>query len=75
MASRPTRLRYGIRHNDMLSKCESHKRCFPTKATALDGAERLMEKGFVKPGCHITPYLCRDCHYWHVWNRPIVQVP
>lgn len=71
MASSPTRL-----HVDPLTArlCESLKACHRTKAEALDVAEKMMERGQVKPGCHITPYLCRDCGHWHVRNRVIVRV-
>ena len=51
----------------------SQKACYPTKLIALDAAEVMMEKGWVHPGCHITPYRCPDCGQWHVGNRQIVR--
>jgi hypothetical protein len=68
MASSPTRLRV----HDHDHRCESRKACFPTKNDALDMAEVLMERGRVYPGCHITPYQCDACGWWHVGNRVIV---
>jgi hypothetical protein len=73
MASTATRLRVPW-ERARTHKCESRKFGYPTKAAALDGAELLMEKGRVDPGCHITPYLCDDCGDWHVYNRRIVDV-
>ena len=74
MASYPTRRRtLGAR--DYFRKCESQKVGYATYAQALDGAERLMEKGHVRPGCHITPYECKLCREWHVGNRQIVHFP
>ena len=72
MASRPTRLKVNL---DMIRACESQKVAFPTYASAFDAAERLMQLGHVKPGCHITPYVCQDCGHWHVRNRVIVPLP
>ena len=73
MASSPTRKRIvPERERNYLSKCSSLKTGFPTKREALDHAEDLMELGRVKPGCHLTPYLCDECHDWHVYNRTIV---
>ena len=72
MASRPTRLRVPL--DRWYRRCPSQKVCFDTKAQALDAAERLMEKGEVNPGCHMTPYLCDECQRWHVANRRIVCV-
>lgn len=56
-------------------RCESRKVSYPNKAAALDASERLMEQGRVEPGCHITPYECRECGDWHVYNRRIVPNP
>lgn len=69
MASHPTRL-----HVREFHKCESEKVGYQTKAEALDGAERMMEAGLVRPGCHITPYPCTRCGEWHVANRIIVPI-
>lgn len=71
MASNPTRLRFALQHQD-LPRCGSAKLGYTTKARALDVAEQMMFEGRVHPGCHITPYLCGDCHEWHVWNRQVV---
>lgn len=73
MSSSPTRLAVNI-NSAKHRMCESQKYCFGTKDDALDGAERLMELDKVKPGCHITPYLCDDCGNWHVFNRVIVPM-
>lgn len=71
MASTATRLRFDLRHFS-ISKCESRKVSYPSKSAAHDAAERLMDEGRVKRGCHLTPYLCADCHSWHIANRRIV---
>ena len=73
MASRSTRLALPV--GDRLHRCASQKACYPTKAIALDAAEAMMEKGWVSPGCHITPYGCPDCEQWHVFNRQIAIDP
>jgi hypothetical protein len=70
MASKPTRLHVNVAKHDQL-RCVSLKIGYTTKAAALDVAEAMMREGAVNTGCHITPYLCGDCHEWHVWNRPI----
>lgn len=70
MATSPTR-KHLTRVNK--HKCASQKTCYPTKADALDGAEAMMDKGMVWPGCHITPYECEECGLWHVWNKVIVR--
>lgn len=70
MASSQTRLR--VRR--VSRRCESGKVSFATHDEALDGAEHMMERGWVKPGCHITPYQCDRCNEWHVGNRVIVWV-
>ena len=70
MASSPTRRRMRYVHR----RCESHKVSYPTYEAALDAAERMMGKGLVEPGCHITPYECDRCGHWHVGNRVIVPV-
>lgn len=68
------------RHNKVVLGTQAARRCttfkagYPTYAAALDGAERLMEMGHVKPGCHITPYRCDRCPEWHLYNRVIVHV-
>lgn len=72
MASRQTRHRVDLQ--TFTRTCETHKVAYATKAEALDGAERLMQMGHVLPGCHITPYVCRSCGRWHVYNRQIVFV-
>ena len=71
MASRPTRHTVDLRGLDMV-KCDSMKVGFPTYDAALTAAERLMELGRVKPGCHITPYECDRCGEWHVYNRIVI---
>jgi hypothetical protein len=55
-------------------RCESQKYSFDTREAALDGAERQMDRGAVRPGCHITPYLCGDCGKFHLTNRIIVVI-
>ena len=72
MATTPTRRHLSARFSR--SHCESRKASYADKAAALDAAERLMDAGRVRPGCHITPYLCPVCHTWHVYNRTIVFV-
>jgi hypothetical protein len=74
MASRRTRLKIRNLEKGNVSRCPTLKMCFKSKADAFDEAERMMEQGRVKPGCHITPYLCVDCHWWHVANRSIIHV-
>lgn len=71
MASRPTR-----QHLDPLAvrRCESQKVGYRTHGEALTAAEWMMAHDFVKPGCHITPYVCQRCGQWHVGNRVIVPV-
>lgn len=69
MASYATRQRVTLDHAQS-HKCESRKIGYPTKAAALDGAERLMHQGRVSPGCHLTPYICQ-CGSWHIYNRRI----
>lgn len=58
---------------EYLSHCTSLKIGYATRSQAFDAAELLMQEGRVNPGCHITPYECRDCGQWHVFNRPIVN--
>lgn len=71
MASTPTRShRNGLR--DHFRKCETFKVGYASYEEALTAAERQMERGFVRPGCHITPYECPRCGEWHVANRIIV---
>lgn len=74
MASSPTRLSLDVEHRFRICT-GTGKLCAPTKAHALDVAEAMMERGDVKPGCHITPYPCEVCGEWHVCNRVIVVVP
>jgi hypothetical protein len=71
MASSPTRGRFDVikRH---FSRCSSQKVGYSSKVEALDVAEIMMERGSVRQGCHITPYHCRECHEWHLYNRRIV---
>ena len=70
MASSPTRKH--VRKIDV--RCETQKICHETKEAALDVAEMMMLQDKVEPGCHITPYECADCGFWHVANRRIVPV-
>lgn len=72
MASSATRQRLDVTR---CRKCLSFKIGYRTRDEALDVAERMMEQGFVKPGCHITPYHCSLCDEWHVANRQIVFTP
>lgn len=70
MASSPTR-----QHLDLVRvtrRCESQKVCFLDYAEAHTAAERLMDLGKVLPGCHISPYECDRCSYWHVANKKVV---
>jgi len=71
MASTPTRQRVRLIAGGF-RKCESEKIGYATKEEALRAAERMMDAGKVKPGCHITPYPCDRCSEWHVSNRRIV---
>ena len=72
MASSPSRLRIDVNRQLGMHRCESRKVCHATKADAFDMAESMMQRGEVDRGCHITPYQCKDCGYWHVYNRRIV---
>lgn len=74
MASKPTRLHLDVTHQHLM-RCVAMKRGYVTRAQALDVAEAQMDEGRVKPGCHITPYLCEHCGEWHLCNRVIVPVP
>ncbi len=58
---------------EYFSRCSSQKIGYRDKSEALDAAETMMEAGRVNPGCHITPYLCKECRQYHVWNRPITR--
>lgn len=58
-----------------LRRCVSFKIGYATKDDALTAAERMMDEGKVRPGCHITPYFCPLCHEWHVANRQIIVPP
>lgn len=72
VASRPSRQR--VTHLDRLSHgCSSRKICHPDWRAAFDAAELGMQRGHVHPGCHLTPFRCRECGYWHVGNRQIVE--
>lgn len=53
-------------------RCVSQKVCHPTKAAALEASELQMEQGRVTPGCHLMPYRCGQCQYWHLGNKRIV---
>lgn len=70
MASSPSRLHVDPRRIQV--KCVTQKHGYATREEALDGCERSMEAGKVKPGCHLTPYLCDECGEWHSYNRIIV---
>lgn len=74
MASYPTRCRVRTT-DDGYRKCESQKRGFPTRESALNAAEAMMDQGRVKPGCHIMPYFHGPCREWHLGNRVIVPMP
>lgn len=52
-------------------RCVSKKLPFLTHEDAHQFSEYLMRKEVVKPGCHITPYECQHCGWWHVYNRKI----
>jgi hypothetical protein len=54
--------------------CSSYKVSFASKAAALDASEMAMLKGHVRPGCHLMPYLCGECHRWHIGNHVIVPL-
>ena len=71
MASTPTRQRIPGYYTVASRRCPSEKVSFPTYWLALEAAEMLMDMGRVDPGCHQTPYQCRDCGDWHVGNRRI----
>jgi len=40
----------------------------------LDACEEMMERGLVRPGCHLTPYPCDQCSEFHITNRVIVPL-
>ena len=73
MGSSPTRLHLDVERKHF-RRCSTQKQGWETKEEALDVAERMMEEGKVRPGCHITPYECAKCGEWHVSNRIIVQM-
>lgn len=73
MASSPTRWSVTERWIGY-RRCESQKVSYDAKDDALTAAERMMDAGRVRVGCHITPYLCPDCDRWHVANRVIVEL-
>lgn len=74
MASSPTRQHAKVEaiKKRRTGRCESAKVTYDSKAEALDAAEVMMDRGFVAPGCHLTPYACERCGHWHVGNRRIV---
>lgn len=71
VASSPTRLTLDP---DDACKCESRKMGFDTAEAAHSIVEKMMEQGHVERGCHLTPYECRDCGEWHIYNRVVVQL-
>ena len=71
MASSATR-KHLRTDRDHLAHCSSLKQAWRREADAFDAAEHFMTDGLVMPGCHITPYRCRECGDWHVYNRRIV---
>jgi len=71
MASQKTRQRVDQRAIGF-RRCTTQKVGYRTHDEALDAAELMMQKGLVRPGCHITPYQCDKCSEWHVANRVIV---
>lgn len=75
MASRPTRLRINLTQREFIRCDDTRKVGYATRDEALIVAEQLMERDRVRPGCHITPYLCQHCREWHVGNRRIVATP
>lgn len=72
MASSPTRKRYGIRNGDEPRFCTSQKVCYIDYQDALNAAELNMERVGCPPGCHLTPYHCDRCRWWHIFTRRIV---
>jgi hypothetical protein len=72
MASSPTRRK--LDPDRIHRRCVSQKVCHRTRAGALDAAEAQMDQGDVLPGCHLMPYECALCGYWHVHNQRIVFV-
>ena len=72
MASNPTRLRVAIAKQYLHRCTETGKIKYADKDAAHEIAELMMRREQVKPGCHITPYQCLDCGWWHVRNRVIV---
>lgn len=73
MASSPTRQRISVASFGF-RRCESQKVGFSTYDEALTVAERMMDANKVKPGCHITPYVCDRCGEYHVANCIIVPM-
>lgn len=51
--------------------CETQKFGFVTREQASYRAEAMMDAGMVRPGCHVEPYRCNACGFWHVGNRLI----
>jgi hypothetical protein len=50
------------------------RRGYRSRDQALDAADAWMARGEVTPGCHLTPYRCRGCRQWHLYQRRIVRV-
>lgn len=72
MASTKTR-----RHLDparIHRRCESQKLCYVTKSEALDAAEMQMLRGAVRVGCHVVPFQCERCAYWHLRNKVLIRI-
>ena len=72
--SRRQRVRQRINVARLERRCITLKICHETRDAALAAAELQMLAGRVEPGCHLTPYLCDECHRWHLRNRQIVPV-
>lgn len=66
--------RYKVNVGRLERRCESAKVCFPDKEHALTASEQQMAQGRVLPGCHLTPYRCDRCSYWHLANKIIVPM-
>ena len=74
MSRQRSRVRKKIDPQRIDRRCETLKICYLTKADALDAVEGQMLQGRVSPGCHLMPYECDQCRYWHIANRQIVAV-
>lgn len=76
VASSPTRQHIDLRDlGGAVRRCSTQKIGYRTRDDALTAAERMMEAGKVRPGCHMTPYVCEECGEFHVANRIIVFLP